>query len=277
MSDPIQQSLALIPHAYQGELIQQQKATGYINATAMCKAAGKNFADYTRLGTTKAFIKELAGSMGIPMDRLISTVLTGPNDVRGSWVHPQVAIHLAQWASPKFAVSVSEWVVDWMSGLSPTDKVWKQFEDRISLVYDNVPVGYFCVFKESADMFAALIMGGADFGTRMILDISVGSHWGRHWRDKELDAIYGERQYFDHNYPPYFPQALSNPQSAACYPEEALLAFRRWMRDIYMPTKLPEYLKSQVRLKRIPAPIATNAIAAIEARERGRARPRLAR
>jgi len=31
----------------------------------------------------------------------------------GTWVHPRVAIHVAQWISPQFAVKVTEWVEEW--------------------------------------------------------------------------------------------------------------------------------------------------------------------
>lgn len=271
MSLSHQQSLALIPHPYEGEVIRLRQRDGYINATAMCKAAGKAMADYNRLGATKAFLQELASEVGIPITELIQTLSGGTPQHQGSWVHPQVAIHMAQWLSPKFAVKVTEWVYEWMSGLSPTDKVWRQFEDRVSLVYDSVPEGYFCTFKESADLFAALIMAGANFGTKMILDISVGLHWANYWRDQGLAEKFGDSAYFPHNYPQYFRQALSNPQMVNCYPEEALPTFRRWMRNIYMPDKLPTYLRSQMQQKRIPASVATDALMALQAREQHRA------
>jgi hypothetical protein len=46
----------------------------------------------------------------IPADLLAQTVSTGPNEQRGTWVHPQVAIHLAMWCSATFAVQVTTWV-----------------------------------------------------------------------------------------------------------------------------------------------------------------------
>ncbi len=266
--------LVLIPHTYEGAVIHHRSGDGYINATAMCKAAGREFKHYNENKNTRAFIAELSSVVGIPTTELIQSFSGGNPSLQGTWVHPQVAINLAQWVSPAFAVKVSEWVVEWMSGLPASASVWKQFEDRVSLIYDNVPLGYFCVFKESADIFAALIMGGATFGTRMIIDISVGLTWAAFWKENNLATIYGERQYFDHNYPKYFPQSLSNPQSASCYPDEAIPVFRKWMRDIYMPTKLPAYLQSQVQAKRIPAPIAADAIGALKAREQARALPR---
>jgi len=269
--------MALLPHTYQGSLIQQRADDGYINASAMCKASGKLWADYARLAQTKSYFDALARSMGIPIDRLVLSIVTGPNAGRATWVHPQVAIHLAQWLSPEFAVKVTEWVYEWMSGKHPSDKVWAQFQDRVSLVYDNVPDGYFCVFREIADIFAALISHGCNPGTQMLLDISVGMHWANHWKAAKLNQKYGERRYFDHFYPPYFSQSYSNPQPASCYPEDALPAFRRWIRDVYVPYKMPNYLKSQVQQKRLPAEIANNAMAALASREAQRALPRAAK
>lgn len=94
----------------------QREEDGYINATALCKMNGKLFNDYSRLSTTKAFISELSRSTGIPVDLLKVATLKGKNEERGTYVHPKVAIHLAQWLSPKFAVFVTEVVFDWMSG-----------------------------------------------------------------------------------------------------------------------------------------------------------------
>lgn len=263
--------MELVPHSYQGSLIQQRAADGYINATAMCKAAGREWSSYRR--SAEAFIVALEGSLQIRRDVLVQSISTGANDSRGTWVHPQVAIHLAQWLSPEFAVKVTEWVYEWMSGKHPSDRIWAQFEDRVSLVYDNVPVGYFCVFREIADLFASLISNGADFGTRMILDISVGLHWGNHWKKAKLDERFGPRGSFPHNYPKYFPQAWSNPQPAKCYPEDALPTFRKWMREVYVPHKMPAYLRGQVAQKKLAPAIANNALAALAARDAARALP----
>jgi hypothetical protein len=274
MSTEGSEPTSLVPHTYQGAVIQQRLTDGYINATAMCKAAGKEWSNYRKNDVTEAFLIALEGSLRIRRDRIVQSVVTGANDHRGTWVHPQVAIHLAQWLSPEFAVLVSEWVFEWMSGRSPTDKVWQQFEDRVSLVYDNVPAGYFCIFREIADVFAALISRGVDPGTRMILDISVGWHWGRHWHADQLATRFGARMQFQHYYPNYFRQSFSNPQLAACYPDVALPEFRRWMREVYIPLKMPSYLQTQVQQKKITAQAANNTLAALESRERTRALPR---
>lgn len=89
-----------------------QRPDGYLNATAMCKANGKEWSNYWQNAATKDFVGALEGSLGIPRDVLVVVVTTGPNEQRGTWVHPQVAYHLAQWCSPAFAVQVTEWIHD---------------------------------------------------------------------------------------------------------------------------------------------------------------------
>src|SRR5690606_13038434 len=99
-----QYELDLVPHKIKGNVIHLRQQDGYVNATAMCKAAGKLFADYYRLKTTKAYLEELSADMGIPIPKLVQVFSGGDPKLQGTWVHPQVAIHLAQWLSPAFAV-----------------------------------------------------------------------------------------------------------------------------------------------------------------------------
>jgi len=65
----------------------------------MCKACNKLIADYSRLVTTKAFITELSSAVGIPDHGLIQSIVGGIPQLQGTWVHPQIAVHLAQWLS----------------------------------------------------------------------------------------------------------------------------------------------------------------------------------
>ncbi len=275
MSGLEQKSLALIDHAYQGQVVRLRSKDGYVNATAMCRAVGKHWADYYRLGSTKEFLGELATAMGIPIAELIQSVMGGNPALQGTWVHPDVAINLAQWLSPRFAVQVSRWLREWLiSGASPDADAWLIFQERISLVYDSVPAGYFCLFKESADIYASMISAGAMLGARMILDISIGFHWANHWRENGLNARFGDRRTYPHEYPIRYPQSGSNPQQANCYPDAALPEYRRWMREDYLPLKLPEYLKSQVRQHKLEPQAANETLAAIENRTAYRTRVR---
>ena len=105
---------SLIVHQFNSTPINQRSLDGYMDATAACKATGKFFADYRRLQTTQDFLQALQTDMGIPITELINT-LQGIHVVQqGTWVHPLVAIHLAQWCSPEFAVFVSKCVLNYM-------------------------------------------------------------------------------------------------------------------------------------------------------------------
>ncbi len=54
-----QGELPVIQHEVKNELITQRAVDGYINATAMCQAAGKRLNNYLRTDTTKAFVGAL--------------------------------------------------------------------------------------------------------------------------------------------------------------------------------------------------------------------------
>ena len=148
-------------------------------------------------------------------------------------------------------------------GYDPAQKIplaWQQFHDRVSLSYDRVPDGYFSVFKEMADIIVTLIQGGADVGPKFVPDLSMGQHWGRCWTDNGLAKKFGERVQYMHDYPSTFPQAASNPQTPWAYPDAALPHFRKWVRDVYIKTKLPEFLKTKAKQGQLPPSFAQLAI-----------------
>lgn len=143
---------------------------------------------------------------------------------------------------------------------------WKQFHDRVSLTYNAVPPGYFGVFKEIADMIVTLGQNGLHIDSSFVPDISVGLAWAKHWVDNQLDQTYGQRISYEHEYPDYFPQAKSNPQTPWCYPEKSLGEFRRWLREHYIGEgRFANYVKGQVKKKALPASFAQLAIAAYSA------------
>ena len=97
----------------QGFTIEHREEDGYINVTNLCKAGGKQFKDWKRIQKTKAFLQVLSSTVDISTVELIK-LNTGGNGQRHTWVHPQVAINIAQWISPKFDVNVSGWVYEIM-------------------------------------------------------------------------------------------------------------------------------------------------------------------
>lgn len=105
----------LINHSLDNNLVCQRKDNGYINATALCKACDRQVNTYFRAQSTKEFLSALSSETQICVSELTLTI-KGFGVQQGTWVHPYVAINLAQWASPKFAVAVSKWVFDWFNG-----------------------------------------------------------------------------------------------------------------------------------------------------------------
>lgn len=153
-------------------------------------------------------------------------------------------------------------------GYDPNHNVpeaWKQFHDRVSLSYNTVPHGYFSVFKEISDMIVTLGQAGLHIDHTFVPDISVGISWGKHWSKSSLDSNYGNRKKYEHNYPDYFPQSVSNPQEPWCYPEASLGEFRRWFREVYIGEgKFKKYISNQSKVKALPPSFAQLAIAAYE-------------
>ena len=119
---------------WQGTAIQRREADGFVNATAMCQANRKLFADYARLARTREYMAALAnvvgekpcgaavvgnpitgprGSTGNPITAgLIHTIQGGTPALQGTWIHPRLAIDLARWISPAFAVWMDGWFLE---------------------------------------------------------------------------------------------------------------------------------------------------------------------
>jgi predicted GIY-YIG superfamily endonuclease len=108
-----------------GVTIQSRESDGFINATQMCKAGGKLFKDWSRLSSTNDLMNELSSNGGIiPLD-LIDVSVGGNHS--GSWIHPDLAVQLAQWISPSFAIQVSRWI-DKINGVGIVIEVVKVIE-----------------------------------------------------------------------------------------------------------------------------------------------------
>ncbi len=71
---------------------------------------GKKYGNWFRRKCAKGMVKELAETKGMPESQLIQI------EGKEIWLHPQVAVDLAQWLSPKFAVSVSDYIYGYMTG-----------------------------------------------------------------------------------------------------------------------------------------------------------------
>jgi hypothetical protein len=54
-----------------------QRHDGYINATAMCQAGGKQWSNFRQLKQTEDYVEALESVLGIPRTDLISTIQGG--------------------------------------------------------------------------------------------------------------------------------------------------------------------------------------------------------
>ena len=99
---------------WNGVDILRRPLDGYVNATAMCKAYGRDWFTYARSDRTKAYIAALERSLRSPQNcgDLVQTITTGPNNLRGTWVHPRIAVDLARWLHPEFAVMMDGWFLE---------------------------------------------------------------------------------------------------------------------------------------------------------------------
>lgn len=138
---------------------------------------------------------------------------------------------------------------------NPQRGAWQAFQDRLQL-NSQIPLGFFSVFSEMADLSLKMINTGFEFGPASVPDISIGQFWGKHWLASSLDEKYGPRTKHPHVYPEWFPQSKAGPIDAWIYPDDALGEFRRWMQKSYLPTRLPAYIESKSR---------TGAIASVDA------------
>lgn len=176
--------MKLIEHEVQGSPVQQRAQDGYINATAMCRVAGKQFKHYNSNAQTKAFLAALESEVGIPTSKLVHSVSGGDFRIQGTWVHPQVAIHLAQWLSPVFAVKVSQWVYNWMSGKGNPQSSQTYHLRRYASNLGNVPYGHWSMLQEMmVRLIGPMEVRGYVMPENLLPDISQGKMFCKFLRD----------------------------------------------------------------------------------------------
>jgi hypothetical protein len=146
--------IEIIPHQVETVVVEQRVTDGFINATAMCAAHNKDLTQWFRTKETLEQFCALAESLEInfnPVDLqdldiprlsgskyatlfplLVISKRGSPNTGGGTWLHPDLAIQLAQRCSAVFAIQVSRWVREWMmTGQNPV----RSQEDIDRLVY----------------------------------------------------------------------------------------------------------------------------------------------
>lgn len=226
--------IAVIDREVDGNTIPQRAADGYVNATAICKASGKNFADYRRLATTEAFLTELSSVMGIPITELVISVQGGNPRLQGTWLHPDAAIHLGQWCSPKFAVAVARWVREWMSGtIKPATLPYHL--QRYMANRAAVPPTHWSMLNELTFLLIApLEERGYCLPEKLVPDISEGKMFCK-WLREEKGVEPNDMPTYQHVYQD---GRIVYPK---LYPNELLADFRRHFHGVWMQQRAMTY------------------------------------
>lgn len=108
-----------------GVRVQQRRADGYVDATAMSKAyfsgtgQRRDVSEWLSNERTKETIKHLSLKTGIPAFKLVEAV---PGRYGGTWIHPKLAVRFAIWLSDDFGYLVEQWVEEWLTtGRNPIE------------------------------------------------------------------------------------------------------------------------------------------------------------
>lgn len=230
----------VIEHMTGENIIGQRAYDGYVNATAICKSVGKTLSHYLENKTTQDFLNELSMSLGIPRDLLVQKIMHGRNELRGTWVHPQIALNLGQWASPKFAVLISKWVLEWMSGNTQNNQTLPFHIRRYLVNRGKIPPTHFSMLDQmTIKLLAALEDNGYLIPDKMMPDISLGRMFSSWLRDN---------RYEPDSFPTYthvFDDGIRKPVQARLYPNELMTAFNLEMNNWIRNGKALKYFKDR--------------------------------
>jgi len=93
-----------------GLVIEVDPVTFMVNATQMCRAAGKLFGNYRRLDSTEDYLQGLSLDIHICISKLVQRNQSGRGLSQDTTVHFLVALHLAYWLSTEVQVQFSKWI-----------------------------------------------------------------------------------------------------------------------------------------------------------------------
>lgn len=112
--------IQIIEREWNGLLVSQRKDNGYFNASHLSKAhwqatgTRREPSEWLSNKRTKETLVNLSRSTGIPVESLIEVVADGSNDLRGTYLHPKLAVRFGIWLSDEFGFAVECWFEDWL-------------------------------------------------------------------------------------------------------------------------------------------------------------------
>lgn len=128
-------NLQVISHRFDESIIEQRVNDGFINATSMCVAHNKMIADWldnkdtfelflvlmnelnsNKVNSLNSYKSTLSATKYAKLFPELIVVKQGsPEFGGGVWLHPDLALQLAQWCNKSFAIQVSKWIRQWMT------------------------------------------------------------------------------------------------------------------------------------------------------------------
>ena len=93
-------------------IITSRSDDNYINATQLCKAGDKQFNDWYCLNNTKEIIKQV-------------------DITQDFWIHPKLAIQVAQWISVEFAIKINDWIFQLLTNSKIEINIKLQEENKL--------------------------------------------------------------------------------------------------------------------------------------------------
>lgn len=120
------------------EYVIPMRDDGYIMATKLCQASMKQLINWRNSPETRQVVEFLKQKLQMEENELIH-IKRGGNDKhnQGTWVHPDLGIHLAQWCSPIFSIQVSRWIRELIitgnveiGGEKSIDKIQQTLKER---------------------------------------------------------------------------------------------------------------------------------------------------
>ena len=217
-----------------GVVIQQRRSDGFINATAMAVAHGKNIADWFRTQDSFEYLTAFADDLGVEINygishnssimsisaaypSLVISKRGSPDNGGGTWVYPDIAIKVAQWCNKPFEIQVIRWIKEWITtGKNPIQVdvdqefiAWQQRHDIRVFLKDflrpeliDAVVKYAIAHKESPiklassvhDLMNKRIQGATSQEIKILNDLPIGSLIRDYFDSSPLIAYVGINQ-----------------------------------------------------------------------------------
>jgi hypothetical protein len=158
--------MSFLTRTWNNTPISRRATDGYVNATAMAKANGKEWHNYFQTDRATTYLEALSRNLEI---QVTSLYFAKPGE--GTWIHPRVAVDFARWISPEFAVWMDGWFMEsFQQPITPALTAVENAERTVALLRD---VALF--FEEIGGMDDRDRLMFRDLGRNQLLKLTGGS------------------------------------------------------------------------------------------------------